>query len=101
MRKRGKGQVDEALASFCKAIEINPRYAHVRAELARTERLAATRDKLPAFQNGSDTPASNAERLGLAEWCQIKNLHHTATGLYTAAFAADPKLADDLGAAHR
>ena len=66
--------MDEALASFCKAIEINPRYAHARAELARTERLAAARDKLPVFQNGSDTPASNAERLGLAEWCQIKNV---------------------------
>jgi serine/threonine-protein kinase len=63
--------------------------------------LAATRDKFAAFQNGSYTPASNAERLGLAEWCQVKKLHHTAAGLYAAAFAADPKLADDLGAGHR
>ena len=41
------------------------------------------------------------ERLGLAGVCQGKKLHHTAAGLYAAAFAADPKLADDLKAAHR
>jgi hypothetical protein len=37
----------------------------------------------------------------MAEWCQIKKYHHTATGLYAAAFAAEPRLADELGAAHR
>jgi hypothetical protein len=37
----------------------------------------------------------------MAEWCQIKKYHHTATGLYAAAFAAEPRLADDLKAGHR
>ena len=37
----------------------------------------------------------------MAEWCQIKKFHHTAAGLYAAAFAAEPKLADDLKAGHR
>ena len=95
-----KGQVDEAIACFKKAIALDPKHAAARTGLARAERLAA-RDKLPAFQNGSYTPASNAERLGLAEWCQIEKLNHTATRLYAAAFAADPKLADDLEAGHR
>jgi hypothetical protein len=63
--------------------------------------LAAARDKFAAFQKGSYTPASNDERLDLAEWCKIKKLFHTATRLYAAAFAADPKLANDLGAEHR
>jgi hypothetical protein len=53
------------------------------------------------LHKGSYTPASNAERLSMAEWCQIKKFHHTATGLYAAAFAAEPKLADDLKAGHR
>jgi tetratricopeptide (TPR) repeat protein len=96
-----KGQLDEAIACFRKAIELDPMNAGARANLARAERLAAAQDKLPAFQNGSYKPASNAERLDLAKWCRIKKLHHTATGLYAAAFAADPKLADDLTAAHR
>jgi tetratricopeptide (TPR) repeat protein len=96
-----KGQVDEAIACYHKAIELEPKLAPARANLAKSERLAATRDKFAAFQKGSYTPASNAERLVLAEWCQIKKLHHAATRLYAAAFAADPKLADDLRAGHR
>ena len=44
---------------------------------AQAERTAAARDKFAAFQNGSYTPASNEERLGLAEWCQVKKLNHT------------------------
>jgi len=96
-----KGQLDEAIACYKKAIALNPKDALARANLAQAERLTAARDKIPAFQNGSYTPTSNAERLGLAEWCQIKKLHHTATRLYTAVFAADPKLADDLTVAHR
>ncbi len=65
--------------------------------------MVAARDKLAAFQSGSYTPTGNAERLGIAEWCKIKKLYHTAASLYATAFAADPKLADDLraGAGHR
>ena len=42
-----------------------------------------------------------AQRLGLAGVCQVKKLHHTAAGLYAAAFAANPRLADDPKAGHR
>jgi tetratricopeptide (TPR) repeat protein len=96
-----KGQLDEAIACQRKAIELDPKFAEARSNLAQAERMAAFRDKLAAFQNGTYTPASTAERLGLVEWCQFKKLHHTATSLYAAAFAADPKLAADLGAGHR
>jgi tetratricopeptide (TPR) repeat protein len=94
-------KVDEAIACYQKAIDLDPKYSPARTGLAQAERLAAARDRLAAFRNGSYTPASNAERLALAEWCQVKKLHHTAAGLYADAFAADPKLADDLGAPHR
>jgi tetratricopeptide (TPR) repeat protein len=96
-----KGDVDGAIPCFRKAIALNPRDAKARTYFARVEQLAAVRDKLPDFLSGSYTPASNAERLGLAEWCQIIKLHHTATCLYSHAFAAEPKLAGDLTAAHR
>jgi tetratricopeptide (TPR) repeat protein len=98
---KNKGQVDEAIACYRRAIAFDPKFALARTELAKAERLAAARDKLPAFWDGSYTPASTDERLGLAAWCKIKKLHRTATGLYAAAFAADPKLADDLKAGHR
>jgi hypothetical protein len=63
--------------------------------------MAAVRDQLAAYQNGRYTPTSNAERLAMAEWCEIKKLPLVAIDLYAAAFAADPKLADDQNAAHR
>ena len=97
----GKGQLDEAVACYQKAIELDPTYAAARARLAEAQRLAATREKAAAFRNGSYTPASNQERLGLVVWCQIQKLHRTSSRLYAEAFAADPKLADDLAAAHR
>jgi tetratricopeptide (TPR) repeat protein len=96
-----QGRLDEAIACYRQALELDPKDATVRRSLARTERLAAARDKLLAFQDGSYTPATSDERLALAEWCQFKKLHRTAAGLYAAAFAADPRLADDLEAAHR
>jgi eukaryotic-like serine/threonine-protein kinase len=98
---RDNGQLDEAVVCFKKAVELDPKFTEVRRDLSSLERMAAARDKLPHFENGSYTPTSNEERLGLAEWCQIKKLNRTAAGLYAAAFAADPKLADDLKAWHR
>ncbi len=92
---------DEAIACFRKAIELDPKQAQAPANLVRAERLAAGRDKLPAFQDGSYTPATTGERIELAEWCQIKKLYHTAARLYADAFIADPKLADDLDSAYR
>jgi tetratricopeptide (TPR) repeat protein len=97
----GKGQLDAAIACWKKAIELDPKLAAAQTQLAGAERMAAVRGKLPAFLEGTYTPASNEERLDLAEWCQIKKLNHTAAGLYAAAFAADPKLADDLKTGHR
>ncbi len=94
-----KGQVHEAIASFRKAIELG--FAPARPLLAQAERAAAAQDRFADFQNGRFTPASNEERLAMAEGCRVKKLNRTATGLYAAAFAADPNLADDLQAAHR
>ncbi len=96
-----KHQWGEAIACYRKAIELDPKLTTTRTRLAKAQRLAAARDKLPAFQDGSYTPASNEERLGLVEWCQIQKRHRTSTRLYAEAFAADPRLADDLTAAHR
>ncbi|HEV3262414.1 MAG TPA: hypothetical protein VG013_36520, partial [Gemmataceae bacterium] len=65
------------------------------------EAKAALEAKLSAFLKGEFQPGDNKERLGLAGVCQVKKLYHRATGLYAAAFAADPKLASNLQAGHR
>ncbi len=96
-----KGRMDEAIACYNKAIEIDPKHPHAPCNLRRAQRLAVARDRLAAYRDGGYSPSSTVERLDLVEWCEIKGLNRTAAGLYAAAFAADPKLVDDLNAYHR
>jgi hypothetical protein len=91
----------QAVTSYHKAIELNAKFLGAKAALEQALRLAALRDKLSAFRKGEDKPTTNTERLALAEACRLLKLHHTVTRLYGDAFAADPKLADDLNAGHR
>jgi serine/threonine-protein kinase len=56
---------------------------------------------LPAFLAGTHESKDNDERLALLGVCQFTNRTLSLARLYAAAFAADPKLADDLKAAHR
>jgi serine/threonine-protein kinase len=58
---------------------------------------------LSAVLNRQAQPADNGERLALAARCQApsRGLYVAATRFYGDAFAADPKLADDLQAWHR
>jgi WD40 repeat protein/serine/threonine protein kinase len=58
--------------------------------------------RLRAVIRGDTEPGSAAERAQMAYLCRrYKNLHVTATRLYTDAFAADPRLAADLRQGHR
>ncbi len=95
-----QGQLEEAMACFRKSIELDPKDADARNILVRTQRLVSARDRFPAFRSGIYVPATTEERLALAEWCTLQKLHHTAAGLYAAAFAAEPKRADNGNAIH-
>jgi tetratricopeptide (TPR) repeat protein len=101
----GKGRFAESLAAYRRGHELGtqrPGWPYRSAEwVPRAEELAALEAKLPAFLQGKHRPGDNKERLGLAAVCQAKKLHHARTRLYLDAFAADPKLADDLKAGHR
>jgi serine/threonine-protein kinase len=80
----------------------NPRWPYPSAQWVRQcERLIELDGRLPAFLEGKFTPASSDERIGLAELCSLKGLRRAEALLYEQAFAAQPKLADDLRAAHR
>jgi WD40 repeat protein/Tfp pilus assembly protein PilF/thiol-disulfide isomerase/thioredoxin len=61
-------------------------------------RLVELNEQLPDFLAGKRAPANAAERLELARFCQqpCKRLDWAAARFFTEAFAADPKLADDL-----
>ena len=92
---RAQGRLDEALAAWRKALEIDPKNAVARNALRRMEPVAALQGKLPALLAGDYRPRDNAERLLLARLCGLKQHNRAAARLYAAAFAAEPKQADD------
>lgn len=91
-----KGQVDEAIAEYLKAIKLDPKDERANNNLS----AALSEANLPAFLKGEFEPSDNTERLGLAGVCYPKKLFKTAVDLYVAAFAADPKLVDDRQTQH-
>jgi serine/threonine-protein kinase len=68
----------------------------------QAEQFVALNDKLPAFLSGKAEPANASERVWLAQLCgHFKQRPAAAARFYADAFAADPKLADDLQQSHR
>jgi tetratricopeptide (TPR) repeat protein len=95
----------EALAALKRGHELgskNPSWRYPSAQWVRTaEQLVPLENKLPKLLTGEVQPADSAEQLVLAQFCQEhKKLYAAATRYYADAFAAEPKLADDLNAQH-
>ncbi len=66
------------------------------AHILRREAEALILPMLPVFLEGKYQPSDNDERLCLLAVCQFKDLRGAEAGLYASAFAADPKLAEQL-----
>jgi hypothetical protein len=79
----------------------DPRRESARQLRSRCQRLALLEDKLPALLEGSEKPASAAERLELRELCHMKKLYAAAARFSRDAFLAEPKLAEDVAAGTR
>jgi tetratricopeptide (TPR) repeat protein len=101
------GRFGEALAVLKRGHELGsntaryPRWCYPSdGWVQQAQLLAALERKLPAVLKGEAEPA-DSERLGLAVICQAKHLNRAAARFYTAAFAAQPRRADDLKAGHR
>jgi len=104
-RKEEKGQARKALAAAiasydwgaAQAVEPHAWIAHI----LRRQAEALILPSLPAFLEGNYQPWDNDERLALLGVCQFQDRRAATAGLYAAAFAADPNLAEDLLAGHR
>jgi tetratricopeptide (TPR) repeat protein/tRNA A-37 threonylcarbamoyl transferase component Bud32 len=95
------GRFHEARAATQRWLDLLPPGAAARKsaqqQLGRCERLLALDASLPALLEGIEQPATVAEERELAVLCQnYKRLYAAAARFYAAAFAAQPKLADDL-----
>jgi serine/threonine-protein kinase len=99
------GRMVEALEQFRRGHELGskrPDWRYPSAEWVRTAEIrVALEAKLPALLAGAIQPADDAERLEYITLCGIKGFHRAAVRLTSEAFAANPKLADDLGAGTR
>jgi tetratricopeptide (TPR) repeat protein len=98
---REDGQFAEALAEYRRGHELGlkqPNWTQPSAKWVReAEQLAAVAPRLPALLSGEAQPADAAERITAARICQEhKKLYAAATRFYAAAFAAEPKLANDV-----
>jgi serine/threonine protein kinase/Flp pilus assembly protein TadD len=77
--------------------EDDPQRASAFQRLKDCERLPALEARLTVLLEGKAQPVDAAEQRDLAALCQkYKRLYAAAARLYAAAFAAQPKLADDL-----
>jgi RNA polymerase sigma factor (sigma-70 family) len=96
---------EEALAALKRGHELGTRQPGWRYPSARwvldAERLVALDLKLVAVLKGQAQPAGAAECLNFVGTCRTKKWYAAAARFYADAFAADPKLADDLPASHR
>jgi Tfp pilus assembly protein PilF len=78
----------------------DPRWSSPSAQWVRQdERLVELDEKLPAFLDHKAAPASPGERIELAYLCSLKRLKVAAVRFYEEAFAAEPKMTNDLVAA--
>jgi tetratricopeptide (TPR) repeat protein len=99
------GRLAEALPFLRRGHELGSKradWSYPSAEWVRVGELrAAMEAKLPALLAHEIQPADNAERLEYVVMCGVKGLYHEAVRLSAEAFAADPRVADDLGARYR
>jgi tetratricopeptide (TPR) repeat protein len=102
---RRKGEFRQALKELRCGHELgskNPAWRYPSAQwVQQCERLVDLDGRLPDYLEGKAPPASPTERIELAGICSLRRLHRAAARFYEDAFAAQPGLANSLGAGHR
>jgi serine/threonine-protein kinase len=100
-----QGQYTEAKQATQRALDLFPANHPLREfasrQLRQCEVMLTLEQKLAAVLKGESPPADAAEQVGLAVLCIGKKRYADARRFYAGAFAAQPKLADDLEGGHR
>jgi serine/threonine protein kinase/Flp pilus assembly protein TadD len=102
-----KGQFREAVDELRLGHQLgsrNPRWPYPSAQwLRQAERLADLDARLPKLLKGEAQPGDAGDRLALALLCQqpYKQLYAASARWFAEAFAADPRIADELQGGHR
>jgi serine/threonine-protein kinase len=99
-----QGEFHAALLSFRRSQSSAPRspYRGLAADLARdAERMIALNSRFPELPGEDEQPASLAERIRIAQFCQIKQLFATSAKNWEGLFITHPAVPADLNAGHR
>jgi hypothetical protein len=92
----------EAVAAYRDAARLDPEHPVFRTNLRQAQRLLELDQQFPAILAGKQQARSPQELIEFANFCvAYQHLPLAAFGLYSTAFAADPKLAEDLHSWHR
>jgi tetratricopeptide (TPR) repeat protein len=95
-----QARFNEALASVNKGNALLPAADPVRKEtrplLQQCQRYVTLDARLPAVLRGADKPGNAAEQIEFARLCILKKFYPAGARFYEAAFAAEPKLAEDV-----
>ncbi len=98
-------RMDDAIALYRRARGIGDArpadIARADKEIEEAERRKALLGRLDAVLKGEVRPKDTAEALAFTGLLKARKRYDAAVRLYAEAFAADPKLAEDLGASHR
>jgi tetratricopeptide (TPR) repeat protein len=100
---RDKGDLDGAIAQYQEALRIDPKHAYASVNLRRTQRARQLLPRLPDVLAGKQKPRDPAETFDFGHICYEppQRRYADAVRLFAEAFAADPKLAEDLGSHNR
>jgi tetratricopeptide (TPR) repeat protein len=100
---RDKGDLDGAIAAYQEALRIDPNYRYALRNLSQSRRMRALQLRLRDLLTGKDKPKNPGEACDLALFClqPFEKRYAGAVRLFEDAFAADPKLVEDLKAGHR
>src|SRR5262249_12835567 len=74
-----------------------PMRKHVSQQMQACDRLMKLEKRWPRLMTREDKPASARESLDIATMCGHRRMYAAAARFAAEAFAAGPKLADDLG----
>jgi eukaryotic-like serine/threonine-protein kinase len=100
-----KGRYAAARAAASRALELyadnDPNRSETSRDLQTCERLAKLEGRLPRLLEGKEKPASARESLDVAMMCQHKRMYAAAARFSADAYAADPRLGDDLEVGRR
>ncbi len=100
-----QGKFREALAELRRGHELGskrPGWAYPSANwVRRAERRVVLEGRLPAVLRGFEKPKDAAETLEVADLAYEAKQFDRSAQLYVAAFQAEPKLAEDMGASSR